>query len=189
MRIDQLFGQPLILPGPAIGQVAPLFAGGGILVKIPGYAQLTAHTLTQLTGILHHFLHTYIGYRHQRTYIYRPETRVCPLVLAHVYQLTGFFDKPEGRLNYRLRLPDKSDHRAVGGLAGVHIQQFYTLYGFYLRCNGIYYRLITAFADIGHTFNELFFHDTDRLVKRVCRQNYGKKIYVWQSAARVFSAA
>jgi hypothetical protein len=79
-----------------------------------------------------------------------------PVVLAHVYELLGFGRTAESGFAYRPGLSHKSDHRAVGGLPGIHVQDPDTFYGSNGRYNGLDDTLISSLAIVGNTFDELF---------------------------------
>jgi len=77
------------------------------------------------------------------------------MVGAHVDEFVRFPDQLEGALEHRLRLADKSDHRAVGFLPGIDIEQLDTCD----RRRGLGHRVvdlgIATFGNIGDALNDL----------------------------------
>ena len=61
------------------------------------------------------------------------------VVLPHVNQFAGLAHGLESRLDHSFRLAHKGDHRAVGGLARVDIQQPYAVGRLNLACYLLYY--------------------------------------------------
>ena len=76
------------------------------------------------------------------------------LVFAHVDQAGGGPDGGKGGFDHRLGRSDKGDHRPVGSLARIDVQQFDAFDGF----DGIGDLFddghIAALAEIGHAFDE-----------------------------------
>jgi hypothetical protein len=75
------------------------------------------------------------------------------LVLAHINELTSFPDRPEGGLNNRFRLSDKSYYGTISGFARIYIEQpdSFHLFNFFrypLNDPGI-----SAFTEIRNAFN------------------------------------
>ncbi len=58
-RVRELGLQPLVLPCPHVGQIAPLRHARSVLVQIDRDAELVADALSDLTGDLGAFLHRY----------------------------------------------------------------------------------------------------------------------------------
>ena len=81
---------------------------------------------------------------------------MCAVMLGHVDELGGFLDDLEGGFEDGLGLSYESDDSAVGGLAGVNVEEFDAIDLLNLGSNLIDNIHVAAFADIRHAFNELF---------------------------------
>ncbi len=81
-----------------------------------------------------------------------------PAVMAHVDKLGGTLHTPESCFYNCLRGPHKGDYRAVGGLAGVDIEELYPPCFGYGFDDAVDFLLVAPFAEIGHTFNQSFHH-------------------------------
>ena len=77
------------------------------------------------------------------------------VVLTHINKFCRATHHLECRLDHRLRLADKRDHGAVGGLARVHIEQFDTLCPTDNVGYLVYHFLVATLTEIGHTFNQI----------------------------------
>ena len=78
------------------------------------------------------------------------------VVQVHVYELGGTTHAAESRFAYCFRLADKGHHRAVGGLAGVHVQQPDAFYAAYSVGYSIDNVTVTSLAEIRDTFYDSF---------------------------------
>jgi hypothetical protein len=66
--------------------------------------------------------------------------------------------KPECRLADGTGFAHEGDHRTVGGLSGIDIQQAHTFNGLHHGGDGIDLGTVAALADVGHTFDQLALH-------------------------------
>ena len=80
------------------------------------------------------------------------------MVLPHVNQLSCLPYRPEGGLHHGFRLTDEGDNRAVGGLAGVDVEQCDTGRARYLGSNLFDGLCVAAFAEIGDALYDSSFH-------------------------------
>ena len=86
------------------------------------------------------------------------------LVQTHVYKFSSLLHSLESSLQNSLGRTYESNHRTVGSLARIHVQNLYALLSAIhvnLDCsNGchylVYHFTVAPFAEIGHTFNYPF---------------------------------
>ena len=83
---------------------------------------------------------------------------MCPVVLPHVYDLAGLLRSTEGGLHDSLGPTYEGDDGAVGGLAGVHIEEADTFHRLYLVCNLLDDTHVAPLAEIGHALNNRIAH-------------------------------
>ena len=145
----------LILAGATVGKVAAFGDKGSIFIAIDGDLQLFTETFAEFVSILNNFVHSDIGHGDEGAYIGGTLTRVGTVVLAHVDEFGCLLDNLVGGLENRLGFTDEGDDGAVGGLAGVDVEEFHTLDLLNLGSHLIDDIHIAPFADIGHTFNKL----------------------------------
>jgi hypothetical protein len=105
------------------------------------------------------FFHRNIGDGDERADVGGTHAGVLALVLAHVYHLRCFFDGQISRLNHGLRCAHEGDDRAVGGLAGVNVQEADALHAFDFVGDELDDAHVPAFGEIGDAFDELGIHD------------------------------
>ena len=128
----EFLGDALILAGAAYGQVAPLLGVGGGLVAIARYAQFVGNALGQLACQFGAFLQGDAAHGDEGQHIGGADTRVCPVVLAHVDHLSGFAHGAECGFHHGVGVAHEGDDGAVGGLARVDVEQAYAFGLFYL---------------------------------------------------------
>ena len=80
------------------------------------------------------------------------------MVVAHIDKFGSFLYNTEGGLACLLWFAHESDDSAVGGLAGIHVKEFYTFYFFNLGCHLVNDIHVASLADIGNALDKLF-HD------------------------------
>jgi hypothetical protein len=104
------------------------------------------------------------------------------VMYVHVDKLGGTLHTAESSLDHSLWLAHKCHYGAVGGFAGVYIEEtdgFNALYGVaYLLDNGA----VAPFAEIGHTFDNSFFHG----VNWYFSQKYAKLSYLKAQPSHIF---
>ena len=66
-----------------------------------------------------------------------------PVVMTHVYHLTGFLYGLERRLDHSIRLTYKRHNSTVGGLTRVNVQKLYALTCFY-HIRDLFYHCLVA---------------------------------------------
>ena len=154
----ELVFQPLVFSGAYDGQVAALVREGCVFVAIDRDADFLAEAPRQLAGMLGGFFHGNVRDRNQRADVGGSESRVFAVVLAHVDEPGGFLHCPERGFDHRFRRSDEGDHRAVGGLARIDIQQRDALDSFDFVGDLLDDVQIAPFAEIGHALDELAVH-------------------------------
>jgi len=105
--------------------------------------------------IFHCLFHGDTRNRNQRAHIGGPEPGMLTGMFAHMNNLRSLFHSTKCCFNYLFRLTNKSDHSTVGGLSGINIQQFHSLYRLHLIGNLFDDRQIPPFAEIGNALNNL----------------------------------
>jgi len=96
--------------------------------------------------------------------------RVLAVVLGHVDELLGLAGGADGGLDHRLRRADEGDHRAVGGLARVDVEEFDALDGFDLVGDLPDDGQVAAFAEIRDAFDESVLHRISLCRSCYCRR-------------------
>ena len=94
----------------------------------------------------------------ERQHVGGAHARVSAVVVAHVDELRGAFDTGKGRLEHGFGLADEGHHRAVGRLAGVHVEQFDPFDRLDGRGNFVNYGLVASLAEVGNAFYDTFLH-------------------------------
>ena len=119
----QFLGQRLVLALADVGKAHAFGTGRRLAVQVDRDAQLLADPPAQPPGQLDAVLHGGTLHRHEGADVGGAHARVLALVLGHVDQLGRLADQPEGGLDDGVRRPGEGDHRAVGGRAGIDVQQ------------------------------------------------------------------
>ena len=114
-----------------------------------------AEATAEFVGILDHLVHGDVGHGNEWADVGGALARVGAVVLRHVDELGGFLDHLVGGLEDGLGLTDEGDDGAVGGLAGVYVEELDTFDLFNLGSDLIDDIHVAAFAYIRHAFNEL----------------------------------
>ena len=163
-RIGYLLRQGFIFPGPADGEVLPFRLERCRFITVARDAQVFIDALGKASGEFRAFLEGDAGYRYERQNVAGSRTRMCSVMLAHVDDLHRTLDSLENCLQDSLRASYEGHHGPVGGFSRIHVKD---LDPFFLPinchpciCNCLYYLVddnpVTPFAEIGHTFYDLF---------------------------------
>ena len=147
--------ETLVLAGAAVGQVAALGNKGGVLVAVDGDLQFLAEALAQLVGILDHLFHSDVAHGDEGADISSTLTGVGTVVLGHIDKFGSLLHHLIGGFEHRLGLTHEGDDGAVGGLAGVDIEELHTFDLLNLGSHLIDDIHVAALADIRHAFNKL----------------------------------
>lgn len=83
---------------------------------------------------------------------------MCAVVSAHVDEFRRTLDALEGSFYHSLGLTYEGNHRAVGCLAGVYVEQLYALYAF--DSVGYLFNLsfVASLGEVGDTLYDTGFH-------------------------------
>ena len=155
--LQELFGHALELTLAAGGQIAPLRAGGGVLIEERGQLQLLPDALGHAAGEFDALLHAHVLLRNEGDDVDGAHARVLPLVLSHVDGLDGLLGEPEGDLLDGLRRADHREHAAVVAAVGLHVEQGAAGHGIGHVHQTLEHGLVALLADgeIGDAFYEL----------------------------------
>ena len=156
LRVGDALGDALILATATDGQVLALRAEGCSLIAVARDAQLRGNALGQLAGQCGTLLQGDAADGNQRQHIGSADTGMGAMMAAHVYQLARRLHGTESGLADSLRLADKGDDGAVGGLAGVYVEQQHALDTFHSTGYLFDDFWIAPFAEIRYAFNKLF---------------------------------
>ncbi len=154
----EAFGQALILALAAHGKIFTLGRKGRRLVGINGDAEFVGDAGSEAAGKLGTFFERDAGHGYQREHIGGAHARMRPVVLAHINKFRSLAHGPEGGFDHGLGLAHESHHRAVGGLARVNVEKAHAFAVSDCIGNGFNHCLVAPFAEIGHTFDDSFFH-------------------------------
>ena len=102
------------------------------------------------------------GNRDERAYVGSAHAGMCAVVVAHVYELGGFLHAAHGGVENSVGFSHEGHYRAVGGLAGIHVEQLYLAAFLYGGGDGVDYFLVTSLRKVGDTLDDLF-HDMFKL--------------------------
>ena len=157
-RRGQFFGNAFVFAGAADGQVAPLLGACRRFIAIAGDEQFVGDALGQLPGQLGALLQCDAADGDERQDVGSADARVCPVVLAHVDELSGLPHGLEGCFHDGSRFAHEGDDGAVGGLSGVDVEESDAFGVFYLGGDLPDGFRVAPFAEIGHAFHDLSFH-------------------------------
>ena len=154
----QLFGQRLVFPFAADGQIASPGRKRRGFVTIGRDMQFPGDTLGQFAGQFGALFERDARDRDQRQHVRSAHARMRPLVFAHVDQLGGLFHPRESRFDDGFGRADERDNGAVGRFAGIDVQHFDAPGGFDGRYDPADYCLVASLAEVGDAFHDTLFH-------------------------------
>ena len=154
----QFLGQGLVLPGAAHGEVFPFGRKGRGLVAIGRNAQFVGDTPGQRARQFGALRKRDARNRYQRQHVGGPHAGMRPLVAAHIDQFGRPLHPGKSGLDDRFGFADEGHDRAVGRLAGVHVEQFDAPGGLDGRGDLPDHGLIASLAEIGNAFNDSLGH-------------------------------
>ena len=157
-RVRQFLGQGLVLPGAAHGEVFPFGRKGRSLVAIGRDAQFVGDTPGQRARQFGALRKRDARNRYQRQHVGGPYAGMRPLVAAHVDQFGRPLHPGKSGLDDRFGFADEGHDRAVGRLAGIHVEQFDAPGGLDGRGDLPDHGLIASLAEIGNAFNDSLGH-------------------------------
>ena len=156
-RVGHFFRKRLVFSLPAHGQVPALRRKCRSFIAVAGDAQLLPQPFGQFPGQGGTLFQRNAGHRNQGQHVRGAAAGMRPVMLPHIYKFLCLGGTAEGGLAHRPGLSHKGDHRAVGGLSGVHIQHLHAFYGLNGGYNSVNHGFVPAFAVVGYTFDD-FFH-------------------------------
>ncbi len=162
--VTQFVAQGFVFAFADIGQVGAECTGSCIFVKIDRDLEFLANAAPHALRYGDAFFHGYSAHRNEGADVGRSMPGVGSRVLAHIDQFGGAFNHPKGRFGHARGVADKSNHRAVGFGAGIHVQQMHSVDFTDDRGHGVDDSLIPSLADIGNTFDELI-HGGDLAIR------------------------
>ena len=79
------------------------------------------------------------------------------MMLPHINKLCCFLHATKSGLHDNRRFTNEGDDCTVGCFTGINIQKFHAFHLFHHIGNLLDYFLVTPFAEVGDTFDDLFF--------------------------------
>ena len=158
LLMRQFFGQCLVFPFAADGQIAPPWRKRRGLITIGRDMQFPGDTLGQFAGQLGALFERDARDRDQRQYVRGAHTRMRALMFAHVDQFGSLFHPRERRFDDSFGRADERDNGTVGRLAGIDVQHFDAAGGFDGRYDSVDYCPVAPLAEIRDTFHDTLFH-------------------------------
>ena len=145
-------------PGAAYGQVAALRRESRGLIAVSRHVQLVGDTPGKPACKLGTLLERNARNGDQGQHIGGTHAGMRPLVVAHVDHLGGLLHSGESGFQHRLGFADEGDHRTVGRLARIHVEQLDAARR--LDCVGDLLDdcLVASLAEIGDALYDTFFH-------------------------------
>jgi hypothetical protein len=156
-RVGELLFQAFVLARAHHRQVAPLGRAGRLLVQVDRDARL-AQKAARLARQCRAILHRHAGHRHEGADVHRAHACVAAVVPGHVDQLGRTAAGTHRGFDHGFGCADEGDHRAMGVLARVHVEQRDTTHRFDLGAQGLDHRRVSAFGEVGNAFDDLL-HD------------------------------
>ena len=153
--VAHLVGQGLIFACTAHGKVLALRFQGSSLIAIARNGQFVGNAFCQFACQFSTLLKGDTAHGNKREHISGTHTRVGTMVLAHVNQFSGLLHGLESGFDHCIGFAHKGHHSTVGGLSGIHIEQFYTLTAFNNIGYLAYHAFVTSLAEIGDTLYNL----------------------------------
>ena len=160
IRLQQLLGHAFKLTLAALGQVAALGPGRGILIEEGGNLQLVPDALGNALRQIDALLQGHVHRGDEGDDVGRAHAGMLTHVLVHVDQLGGLLAELEGNLLDALRGADHREHAAVVAAVGLNVHQGHARGGLchvheLIEDDGIDF---LADAEIGDALND-FSHD------------------------------
>ena len=129
-----------------------------MFVAVDRQAQFVAEPLGQCVSVFDGFFHRNVGDGNERADIHHAEARMLAVMFAHVDQLGRNPRAAHGRFDDRLWLADQCDDGAVGGLAGIDVEQINAVNRFDRVGDLFDDGEVVALAEVWYAFDELVGH-------------------------------
>ena len=152
--VDAL-GDTLVFALTAHGKVLALRLERRSLVAIARNIEFVGDALGELARNLSALLKRDAAHGNDWQYVGGTDTRMCTVMLTHIYKLSGFAHCSEGSLHHVVGFANEGYDCAVGCFARVYVEQLYTLNAFYCVSNLTNNVHVAALAEVRHTLYNL----------------------------------